>query len=144
MKLVELHMGGKVSDYLDASILEGDINARISIEHDKFPIPPLFSDASMLSPSPWLRYSISNATLNHPSRNVAAKLDMSSLSTSVPPYLGIPTSGERGEPSDFLCLPLASSRVGAADLLPTCLRRFRRCQSHPLSGLCALGDEFSG
>lgn len=72
---------------------------------------------------------------------------MSSLSTSVPPYLGIPTSGERGEPSDFLCLPLASSRVGVADLLPTCSLEFdgakaTRCQVYPT--IVSLGDEFPG
>lgn len=64
MKLVESHMGGKVSDYLDVSILEGDITPSISIEHDQFPISPIFSDAKVLSPSPWLRYSISNVTPN--------------------------------------------------------------------------------
>lgn len=40
-----------MSDYLHVLILEGDINASISIQHDQFPISPLFSDAKVLSPS---------------------------------------------------------------------------------------------
>jgi len=40
-----------VSDYLHVLILQGDINASISIECDQFPVSPLFSDAKVLSPS---------------------------------------------------------------------------------------------
>lgn len=147
MKLVESHLGGKVSDYLDVSILEGDINASISIECNQFPISPVFSDAKLLSPSPWLRYSISNVTPNHHRGRYSQIGKCRPFRRQCPHSLASQRLENVGNRLIFCVYPwLAQELVSLIFSPPVCVgldgAKATRCQV--CATIISLGDEFPG